>query len=303
MYFAHLCVIAVLLGSSTAHRTLQGSAWVRGGSAVSEEELYDLRCEKTVRAILRDSQGKIDEYAVEIESGTCISAFGEKSDALLNEALAAFSTRAPSPGDDESLAAIFDSKIEELEKAIDAPLHVLFMKQLSLLRDKVMNRHKKYLNSVTKATTNENEVVDAMDELFSKGAQTSVRPLSEWDFGTERSSLKTTLEAMTKSKKRLVDLEQLAATDEQNVYQIIQAQQSQIQQLSQVAYGMASPWNTDITYNVPDTSVNLLVGHKQGRTTMALTCDPDHSAPLLGANGFTRSFLPGNVGFEMNLSC
>lgn len=70
----------------------------------------------------------------------------------------------------------------------------------------------------------------------------------------------------------------------------------------QAAYGTASPWNVGVAYRVPDTNINLSVGHQQGRTNFQLSCVPDDSAALLGPNGFTRGVGPGNLGVSVNLS-
>ena len=53
---------------------------------------------------------------------------------------------------------------------------------------------------------------------------------------------------------------------------------------------------------VPDTNINLSLGHQQGRTNIQLSCVPDESASLLGPNGFTRGVGPGNLGVSVNLT-
>ena len=142
---------------------------------------------------------------------------------------------------------------------------------------------------------------------------------------------------IAQAKKRLADTRLQAAKAQQDVLQVIQMQQSQIEQLKQAACaytplcvyvctcmcayhmrcahtsgfcmilhspadGTASPWNLGVAYRVPDTNINLSVGHQAGRTNVQLSCVPDDSAALLGPNGFTRGVGPGNLGVTVNLS-
>ena len=107
---------------------------------------------------------------------------------------------------------------------------------------------------------------------------------------------------IAQSKKRLADTRLQAAKAQQDVLQVIQMQQSQIEQLKQAAYGTASPWKLGVAYRVPDTNINLSLGHQQGRTNVQMSCVPDDSAALLGPNGFTRGVGPGNLGVSVNLS-
>jgi len=75
----------------------------------------------------------------------CIPQYGSKTDALCNSALEAFSLEAPIPDDSKENELIYDQKIDNLEKLIDAPLHVIYLKQLSLLRDKALKTFKQTL--------------------------------------------------------------------------------------------------------------------------------------------------------------
>ena len=69
-----------------------------------------------------------------------------------------------------------------------------------------------------------------------------------------------------------------------------------------MAYGTASPLNLGLAYRVPDTNINLSLGHQQGRTNVQLSCVPDEAAAMLGPNGFTRGVGPGNLGVSLSLT-
>ena len=71
----------------------------------------------------------------------------------------------------------------------------------------------------------------SLPAFSSKEAEASTRPRSDWDFATERASLQTTMNEIAQSKKRLADTRLQAAKAQQDVLQVIQMQQSQIEQL------------------------------------------------------------------------
>lgn len=292
-----LAVAAAVAESRVPGRSL----WVRGGSTMSSSGSadYDLQCELVLRDVVAAAQTQINQYAEEIDSGSCVADFGERADAIYNKALETFSSKAPAAGSEAASTTVFDSKIESLEKAIDAPIRVLYMKQLLLLRDKALKRYK---SSSRASEASDYEAMVAADQFFSKEAEASTRPHSDWDFAAERASLQTTMNEIAQAKKRLADTRLQAAKAQQDVLQVIQMQQSQIEQLKQAAYGTASPWNLGVAYRVPDTNINLSVGHQAGRTNVQLSCVPDDSAALLGPNGFTRGVGPGNLGVTVNLS-
>ena len=54
-------------------------------------------------------------------------------------------------------------KIEELDKSLDAPLRVLYMKQLLLLRDKALKRYK---SSSKSSESSDYEAMIAADNFF-----------------------------------------------------------------------------------------------------------------------------------------
>jgi len=59
------------------------------------------------------------------------------------------------------------AQVEELERFIDAPLHVLYMKQLSLLREKALKTFKSALT----AEGGEFEAMMAADDFFRREAE------------------------------------------------------------------------------------------------------------------------------------
>eukprot|EP00614_Pseudopedinella_elastica_P030676 CAMPEP_0172616986 /NCGR_PEP_ID=MMETSP1068-20121228/69313_1 /TAXON_ID=35684 /ORGANISM="Pseudopedinella elastica, Strain CCMP716" /LENGTH=292 /DNA_ID=CAMNT_0013422625 /DNA_START=33 /DNA_END=911 /DNA_ORIENTATION=- len=265
--------------------------WVRGGS-----DGYAAACDQAYQNAISGAQAELSKFSEEIESGSCVVDFGAKSDAVLAAAMQGFAASAPSPADasDQKMCA---AKAAAVEGLLEPSLRVLYMKQLLLLREKALARYK------VAAKASENSDYEAMidaDAFFGSEAEASTR--AGWDYSAERASLQATMNEVARAKKRLADTKLAAAKAQQEIMKLLQTQHSQIQQLQQVAYGTATPLNLGLAYRVPDTNINLSVGHQQGRTNVQLSCVPDESAPLLGPNGFTRGVGPGNLGVSVSLT-
>ena len=130
-----------------------------------------------------------------MEDGSCIPHFGQKADQICNsvsfqselnsfkftgfyfslilglQALERFSQEAPLPSDDDNKEneLIYDKKVEDLEKFLDAPLHVIYLKQLSILREKSLKTFKQALTS----EGTEFEAMMQADEFYRKVRATS----------------------------------------------------------------------------------------------------------------------------------
>jgi len=267
--------------------------WVRGGDS------FGVACDEAVRAALAAAEPEIAKFAEEVESGSCVAEFGAKCDALCELALSTFTSKAPAAKSPDEESATGE-KVKSLAKGLDNPLQVIYMKQLLLLREKSL---KQYKSASKNSESSDYEAMIAADAFFGEAAEASTRKGSgAWDFAAERLSLQSTMNEAARSKKRLADTKLAAAKAQNEIMKVLQMQHSQIQQLQGVAYGQASPLNVGLAYRVPDTNINLSLGHQQGRTNVQLSCVPDESAPMLGPNGFTRGVGPGNLGVSVNLN-
>lgn len=92
--------------------------------------------------ILEQSHTQIRSLKQIIDADALIPAYGAKADEICNLAVEAFTADAPLPDDSPDNEAVYDRKVEELEKALDAPLQVLYMKQLVLLKEKCLKLFK-----------------------------------------------------------------------------------------------------------------------------------------------------------------
>jgi len=288
-------------------------AVIRGGSSSSESDSgsgsggnYAAKLEGAKSDALERAASEIAELRRQVvDEGAVVDDFGAKCDTICNSALQAFASKAPSPGDgDSAKAAAYDRKLQELEAAVDAPLHVLYLKQLAYLRESALQQFR----SATKTSgSSEYEAMLQADNAFVQGAEEATRrqgaaAAEEWDYSTERSFLQAVMNNIAESSRKALDAQVTSAQQHQTAMQFLQSQQQMIQQLQMQLYGQTSPWNVGVAYRIPDTNFNLQGSYQQGRANVQLSCVPDEYAPFLGPNGFTNGVGPGNLGLSVNLS-
>lgn len=81
--------------------------------------------------------------------------------------------------------------MEELEKSLDMPLQMVYLRQLSLIREKALQRYK----AAAKGTgTSDYQAMIAADQFYSSEAESSTRQGSGWDYARERSSLQVPMQ-------------------------------------------------------------------------------------------------------------
>lgn len=228
--------------------------------------------------------------------GQVVSDLGLQADTICNRALQDFSNLAPvaTPEDD---AAEYDRCLAQLESALDSPLHVLYLKQLSLFRSKALEEFRS--STASSGGVPSYEAIVAADSTFVSAAEESSRP--GWDYSSERSYLQAILNDIAVSGHQVNQVKINGAQQQQTAMQFLQTQQQMIQQLQMQLYGQSSPWNIGVAYRIPDTNFNLQGTYQQGRTNIQLSCVPDEYAPFLGPNGFTNGVGPGNLGLSLNL--
>jgi hypothetical protein len=250
--------------------------------------------------VLESAASSIEDLRRQIaDEGAVVEKFGQQSETICNQALEDFASKAPEAGDDASQASAYDRKLQEIEAAVDAPLHVLFLKQLGYLREVALQS---YRTGTRTSGASEYEAMLSADAQFLRDAEEATREGSDWDFTAERSFLQAVMNNVAESSKKAVDVQVSSSQQQQTAMQFLQSQQQMIQQLQQQLYGQTSPWNVGVAYRIPDTNFNLQGSYQQGRANVQLSCVPDEYAPFLGPNGFTNGVGPGNLGLSLNLS-
>jgi hypothetical protein len=219
-----------------------------------------------------------------VDEGAVVDDFGSRAEALVNEALAAAVTA----------GMVEDSCLQELEAAIDAPLHVLYLKQLGYLRQVALQQYR--------SSKGDYESMLQADTSFVRSVEPLARDGSDWDHSQERAFLQAVMNLSADHKNKAEQVQLNAAQQQQTAMQFLQSQQQMIQQLQMQLYGQSSPWNVGAAYRIPDTNFNLQGSYQNGRANLQLSCVPDEYAPFLGPNGFTNGVGPGNLGLSLNLS-
>ena len=269
----------------------------RGGAFGSD---FAGECESVKCGIVEKAGQSIENLRRSIiDEGDAVADFGAKADAICSQALDEFAQSAPSPADNALAGSAYDRKLEELEAALDAPLQVLYLRQLSILREKALQL---YRANTRAAEASDYEAMLQADNQFTRDAEEATREGAGWDYAGERSYLQSVMNDVAQTRKKLIDVQMKAGEKQTTALQFLQQQQQIIQQLQMQLYGQTSPWNVGVAYRIPDTNFNLQGSYQQGRTNLQLSCVPDEYAPMLGANGFSNGVGPGNLGLSLNLS-
>lgn len=264
---------------------------LRGGSDGNGDGNGDDSSLEAVKAsVLASALASIDDLTQQTLNGVVVEDFGGQAEIICNEALQEFSAQAPAAVS----GAVYDRVLESLEAALDAPLHVLYLKQLAILREAALERFRS-------GSATYQSMLQA-DSQFVAAAEAATRPGSDWDYANERSFLQTVMNLTAESGRTAQETKLTAAQQQQTAMSFLQSQQQMIQQLQMQLYGQSSPWNVGVAYRIPDTNFNLQGSYQQGRANVQLSCVPDEYAPFLGPNGFTNGVGPGNLGLSLNLS-
>lgn len=264
---------------------------------------YGNLCDSVFCRIIDDSNKEIAALRATVDEGNCIAQFGTAADQICNSALERFSVDAPLPDDDDDKTSesesLYDKKIDDLERILDAPLHVIYLKQLALIREKALKTFKQALG-VTEGT--EFESMIQADDFYRKEAEEATRQNPDWSYGKESQNLKSSLLEIANKSKKIADVKLQASKQNSQAMQYLQMQSQQLQAIQQQVSGQSSPWNVGAAYRVPDSNINLSCTYQQGKGNIQVSCVPDESVPLLGPNGFTNGVTPGNIGVSFNIN-
>ena len=105
---------------------------LRGGAQEPSDTLLQatFACNKLHTTVLAEAQSGVAALRKAISTGEAVPAFGEKSDALLADAVAKFS--AEMPEGDAEVTGLYKDKAEELSEVVTMGLEPLFTAQISL---------------------------------------------------------------------------------------------------------------------------------------------------------------------------
>lgn len=272
-------------------------------ASASSPSQYSVLCDTAFCRIIDESMNEVSTLLKTVNEGSYIPEFGSKADKICNSAIERFSLEAPLKDDDKFNEAVYDKKIEDLERMLDSPLHVIYLKQLALLREKSLKTFKSSLaTSGDDKSGGEYEALLAADDFYRREAEESTRNNPDWDYSKDITYLKQSLGEIASRVKKIQDVKLSAAKQTQQAMQYLQMQQQQLQAIQQQIQGSSSPWTAALAYRIPDSNINLSYNFQQGRSNIQLSCVPDEAMSLLGPNGFVQGVTPGNVGLSVNIN-
>jgi uncharacterized membrane protein YgaE (UPF0421/DUF939 family) len=135
--------------------------------------------------------------------------------------------------------------VDDLERLLDAPLHVFYLKQLNLIKAKYLNKFKNdLLPSVSKgqgtgsssddlSVGTEYEAMAKADELFRSEAESLTRTNPEWSYSKEASIFKQSLQEILNKMKIIANIKAKSAKQNQQTMQYLQVQHQQLQSMQQ----------------------------------------------------------------------
>mmetsp|Transcript_15888 Transcript_15888/g.23929 ORF Transcript_15888/g.23929 Transcript_15888/m.23929 type:complete len:213 (-) Transcript_15888:170-808(-) len=179
---------------------------------------YKSICESAFCHVISEVNKELIPLKNTVDSGEIIPKFGAKAEQICNSALEMFSIEAPLPdGDNKDDEAIYDEMTEELERTVDWPLQVIFLKQVALLRERTLSDFK----GAIATGKSEYEALTQVDQKFQSQAEDSIRLASDWDYITEISSLKSALCELAAKNRAIEDVKLEAAKYTQQAVDII----------------------------------------------------------------------------------
>eukprot|EP00579_Thalassiosira_antarctica_P021614 CAMPEP_0201958986 /NCGR_PEP_ID=MMETSP0904-20121228/6039_1 /ASSEMBLY_ACC=CAM_ASM_000553 /TAXON_ID=420261 /ORGANISM="Thalassiosira antarctica, Strain CCMP982" /LENGTH=211 /DNA_ID=CAMNT_0048504495 /DNA_START=994 /DNA_END=1627 /DNA_ORIENTATION=- len=192
---------------------------IRGGANKYETKFEIVKC-----SVVGKASRKIEEARRKIvDKGTTTTGFKSKADKICTTTIKEFAKAAPTELEGSSASSAYARKLQELELSLDAPLQLLYLQQLSLLREKVLVSYK----TASKASkASDYEAMLATDGQL-------LRAASSWTYGSKRLVLQSIMGDFASSSKNLTETQGRSSQQQSTAMQFLQHQQQMIQQLQQ----------------------------------------------------------------------
>lgn len=252
-------------------------------------------CNQLSATVLADAMAEVAALRKSVASGLAVPTFGAKADKLVSDAMDKF--EAEMIKGDSQVAAIYQSKAEDLRSYLVTSLEPVFVQQITILKDAAMEQFKVGTLGEGDAST----ALRAAEAGFVRAASASVPGKTGWSFKLERASLVGAMQAILIEKETAQAAKLSTAGQLQTALSYLQMQQQQIQALQAQMGGQERKWSLGGAYRPPDTNINLSASHQGGRTNLQVSMVPDEGANLLGPNGFSQGVGPANLGLSGNI--
>lgn len=184
-------------GNDTGISDVAKNAWtelvddeIRGDLPPSKELTATFDCDSAMRRVYEKCQRSVRVWRREIDSGGVIEKFGSHAATLIAQTISVFESDASKHRGSRA----FRRKLEELRNLIDADLYLLFMAQISKLRESTYRNFKDSLNEVEDGDNalgkKVNEALRECERTFRKDVD-ALRPRNvSWRFDNDIKELK-----------------------------------------------------------------------------------------------------------------
>mmetsp|Transcript_23665 Transcript_23665/g.42843 ORF Transcript_23665/g.42843 Transcript_23665/m.42843 type:complete len:298 (+) Transcript_23665:78-971(+) len=269
-------LVLLLAGTVSAMPALQTPRLAGRGIALLEVPQDKVAPSGAVADLLSLAEAGLRPLREKVVSGQIVPKFGEQAQAVLADVVERAGAGA------------------EIERAVDAKLQALFLRQLALLRQQIASK-------IRKASSRSPQAVSQADEQFVAQAEELRRPGSSWSYEQDRYALRATIEGSFRRDAVLAEERQLAAQSQQSTVEVISRLQGQMENLQQRVQHMrsGSPWFLSSSYRIPGTPIQLIGRYQQGRGSVELNLSPDRD-PVTAQAGFVKGVGPANVGMNAN---
>lgn len=259
-------VVGALPGRALSNPEEQAAPRARSSPEPSEEQLHEA---------LKAALSKVSRLRQEVDRRRIVPKYGQKAQAILQSV-------------GESV------KAADVEAAVDGMLHALFLRQLSLIQQKLADRFL-HARDFTKAITQ-------ADKLFVAAAKDLIRPESSWSVEAARQAFRAELGDTLQQESLLAEERSRAAQTQRATADVIGKIQKQMEQLGEKmkGAGVGSPWALWTSYHLPGTPFQVSGRYQDGRANIELNLAPAND-PANAEAGFVEGVTPQNLGLSLNL--
>eukprot|EP00930_Biecheleria_cincta_P096506 TRINITY_DN88345_c0_g1_i1.p1 TRINITY_DN88345_c0_g1~~TRINITY_DN88345_c0_g1_i1.p1 ORF type:complete len:310 (-),score=62.63 TRINITY_DN88345_c0_g1_i1:41-970(-) len=259
-------VVGILPGRTLSNPDEQAALRARSSPEPSAEQLHEA---------LSTALSKVSRLRQEVDRNRIVPKYGQKSQAIL-----------------QSLAESI--KAADAEAAVDRLLHALFLRQLSLIQQKLTDRFlhaRDFTSAISKA-----------DKLFLAATKDLIRPESSWSIETARQALRAELSDALQQEAILAEERSRAAQTQRATADVIGKIQKQMEQIGEKmkGAGVGSPWALWTSYHLPGTPFQVSGRYQDGRANIELNLAPAND-PANAEAGFVEGLTPQNLGLSLNL--
>eukprot|EP00441_Pelagodinium_beii_P021586 CAMPEP_0197656132 /NCGR_PEP_ID=MMETSP1338-20131121/40403_1 /TAXON_ID=43686 ORGANISM="Pelagodinium beii, Strain RCC1491" /NCGR_SAMPLE_ID=MMETSP1338 /ASSEMBLY_ACC=CAM_ASM_000754 /LENGTH=274 /DNA_ID=CAMNT_0043231973 /DNA_START=47 /DNA_END=867 /DNA_ORIENTATION=+ len=235
----------------------------RGSQAHGDQQL-----EKALDAAL----SKVEKLRREVDSKRIIASFGKKAYAILQ--------------------GVKESGSADLEAAVDGSLHALFLRQLSLVQERLTQ---KFLHSRSARAA-----LARADEAFVKAAEDLLCPESSWSIESARQAFYADFGDALRREVVLAQERSHAEQTQRATADVIGKIQKQMEQISEKLRGSGGPWSLWTSYRLPGTPIQVSGRYTDGRANVQLDLSSNQD-PANAEAGFVEGLTPANLGLSLNI--